>query len=1486
MRKPRKFLDVSGVDLSAVNATDRAHIPAMRVYSGGSWMKLRTIWTCTLAALIAASLAAGCGSKGTANTVTVAVTSSIGSNIIVGQATTLTATVTGGTTTNTAVNWQPCQFTTTTVSGTTTTTSTPANCPSDGSLGTLSNQQTTGTATYTAPGSIPDQTKFPGLQIIITAQSQQDTKKTGSIKLTLNSGIGLSLNPVTATVATNEPQKFTVVATNDLQNLGVNWLLTQSSPTATVTEPNLTTCSPACGTLSSANTASGVPVTYTAPSTVPTASTPAGASTTPANVTIVATAKADNTRFVTGTISIVQGGPITFNGISPTIAPQGGVLWDIYLDAPNITSASSITITSSNGGGSRTFSSSDVPNQIKVLLPIPNATTSTPGSIGARLRLLEGDLGPVASSSAPLTYTVSVTDPGQPVTQGAGPFIFTLMPVRPTLVASSPTGLVQGAPAGVPVVVDGGYFGPGGTFATASSAAVQTSPIPKDPSSNARRLVLDFPASSGAPGLYPISLSRTSSPLPSPNNSAVTTISVFPGYSGSLGVLPTPTTSVAAGTNPSAIDIDPTLGIAVVAETGSNAVQFYTIGAGSLTPSGAPIPVGTTPTGVSVNPNTHCVAVVNYISQNVSIVPIPNSSCPFTSVTNIDLSNAFQGQVNPAPRPYAIGVDPDTNLALVAFSSTSTTSGANLGFVVNLNQGAGAFGCLAGQPVQTPPCIFSQVSLNTGQYPQVAVDPHGHRAYVTPGGSGIVSGIDVTQPSTSIALSSLVYNAGTVIATTANSTPLTGLVPGIPTTVLISGVPSVANSSNSTPATLNLNGVFSISVTSSTTFQYFLGANMTGSATANGGTVFFGEPNLVFGGLSNTTQGIAINPISHTAALADANAVNQQINLLNQLDQSFSSISFQTNCTAFTVPCTTSGEFPGTARVAWQPFTNSIVSYNPGVPGTPVNQLSISDPVTQKRYGLVTMPANTTGSANISVQNGTTGSLTLWGGVAVDTANNQAFVVQSGTGAIQIVPLSTTPSNAQKPTEITEVIVEPSPGVIGGIPNAFVPEATLTSTSTAATVKIFGSGFVSGAQVLLDGVDITSTTPAGAVSVPSSALGREIDATIPAVPFLSMPHDFALQVLSNGFMSNAVDFIVVKAVDMRTACTTPNPSSVAIADQIANGPFSPIAVVTNNGCNSLSVIDINPVPGSMTFGTVLNSVSIGGGPQGVAVNSRLGMAVVANNAAGTASIVNLAKTPPVEAVPDVTVGSSPIGVAINEATGVALVANFGSNSVSQINLALLFGSSPATTLTAATINGVQSPIAVAIDPDRGTNNQGLAEVTGLQLTNSGQVGALYPVDIGLATPTLSTTVSVGAVTSTPNGIVFNPAVPGGAAPAAPPGVPAIVTTNTSNSGLFYVNSSGGNVITSFNPDNAQPTQTRVGINPTALAVNPQSGAILTSNFGGKSASIVDTVTNPKTVNTLGLPGSAQFGVAIDQLTNLAVIVDSANNRVLLFPMPH
>jgi DNA-binding beta-propeller fold protein YncE len=1431
-------------------------------------MKLRTIVTYMAVVIAAACLAAGCGSKSSANTVVVTVTSSLGPSplIILGQSTTLTATVTGGTTTNTAVNWQPCQYITTPVGSTTA--SAAVACPTDGSFGTLSNLETTGTATYTAPSKIPDQTKYPGLQIVITAQSQQDTSKTGNVKLTLNSGIGLTLTPSTATVATKEPQSFNVVLSNDLQNLGVTWLLTQSTATSTTTEPNLATCSPTCGTITSTGLNTAM---YTAPSTVPTASTPSGASTTPADVTIVATAKGDTNRFVTGTITIIQGGPITFGGISPTIAPQGAALWDIYLKAPNMSSASKVTITDQNGG-SKTFDSSS--GQVKVIFPIPTTTTPNPSSSGARLRLFEADLAG-ATSTTPLTYTVSISDPAQPVTAAGGPFTFQLMPVRPTVVASSPTGLVPNVPGAstteFPVAIDGGYFGPGGTFATVNFQGTVL------PTSNARRLNVNIPSSAigtggafGTPGLYPLSVARTTLPLPpSPNNNAaVITLSVFPDYSATLGVLQPPTVAIPAGTNPSAIDIDPILGVAVVAETGSNAVQFYTIGPGTLTPIGGPVAVGQIPTGVSVNRTNHSVAVVNYLSQSVSILPIPNAPNPVPAAT-IDLSTVLQGQVSPAPLPYAIGVDPDSNLALVAYSSTSTSSASNLGFVVNLNQGANPpFGCLNDtSTTKNPgPCIYSQVTLNTGQYPQIAMAPHGHVAYVTPGGPGVVRGVDVTQPSTSVTLSTLSLSAGTVTATTANAASLTGLVPGIPTTVLISGVPPLSGG-------VNLNGVFTIFVTSSTTFTYAIG-NTSATGTANGGTVFYGGPNLVFGGLSNT-QGIAINPITHTAALTNPNATSQQVDILNQLDGSVSSISFQAGCTAFTVSCTAGSDLH-TADVAWQPFTNSIVTYNPDVqqPCTstssqPCNgSVSISDPITQRRYAIA--PVNGLSNVTLTVQNGTTGTLRLFGGIAVDPVTNQALVVESGgatsgttnVGQIEIVNLGAagaTGPTALKPTELSELLVPSPTGGVGGIPNAFVPQATLTSSVDLAGVEIFGSGFVatSGAtQVLLDGAPIPATN----VLVDSSL--RKITATIPA-SFLTLPHHYALQVVVNGGApSNAMDFIVIGQVDMHVACATPTPSSVAIADQLANGPFSPIAVVSNSGCNSISTIDINP--GSATFGAV-HTIPVGATPQGVAVSSHLGKAVVANNGAGTVSIVNLLTNS--EDVPDVAVGTNPMGVAINEATGVALVANFGSNTVSQINLGLL----PATSLTASTIGGVQNPIAVAIDPDRGTNNQGLAVVTGLQLqSGSAPNGALYPVDIGLVSPTLSTTITIGSVTSSPTGIVFNPAV----------------ATGTANPGLFYVNSSGSNVISSFNPDTGGVSQTNVGINPTALAVNPETGAILTSNFAGKSSSIVDSVSALKTVQTLGLPGSAQFGVAIDPFTNLAVIVDQANNRVLLFPMPN
>ena len=406
----------------------------------------------------------------------------------------------------------------------------------------------------------------------------------------------------------------------------------------------------------------------------------------------------------------------------------------------------------------------------------------------------------------------------------------------------------------------------------------------------------------------------------------------------------------------------------------------------------------------------------------------------------------------------------------------------------------------------------------------------------------------------------------------------------------------------------------------------------------------------------------------------------------------------------------------------------------------------------------------------------------------------------------------------------------------------------ITSGSTPGPltgVRILGSGFDSGSQVRLDGQALP--TGAGGVQVISS---REIDATIPA-SFLTTPRRYALDVVNGSNVgSNVTDFTVLESVAI-PACsgTGAAPGAVAIDEQ------RNMAVVADTGCADVSVISLQP---GSTFGTLTHRIGAGAVPTGVAVIPRFGFAVVTNNTAGTVSILNLDTN--AQAASDVTVGSQPNGVAINQETGIAVVANTGSNTVSAVNLMPLLAS-PVGAVTTSSVAVDQSPIAVAVDPDRGTDNRGLAVVTALLLNGaSSPFGVLDVVDIGATVPVKGTSVTT-PVQATPTGVVFDPA-----------------TTN------FYATSSQGNLITAFNPDTGNSQSIRVGINPTSLAYNFRTSTILTVNALSNTISIVDSQTF-RTRATLGIGGSSQFAAAIHPVTNLAVITDQTNNRVLLLPLP-
>ena len=1344
---------------------------------------------------------AGCSSGTTANVVVVTV-SPASATLVVNQALTLSALVTGAT--DVSVTWT-CTFTTSTTPTGTTTPVVSAAAPCTTAQGVLSNNQTT-TVTYTAPATVPN----PPPTVTITATSNANKKKTGTAMIALDSGIRVTVVPATATVATGSDFQFNATLTNDQTPNDVTWLLAQATAT-NVISPTATTCSPGCGSIDTTGL-------YAAPASVPSTNT----------VTVIAISKLDTTRFATATVTVVQAGPISFSNVSPSVAPQGGLFQDIFLTASNLTS-SGVGVTVSG-----VTPPIDQRSQVKVIFAAGNSSTS----LGARVRLNAQQLA-VAGS---FTVSITSTNSASPVTTvPGGNFTINVVPVTPSVVASNPQSFPQSSqvvpgfqtPAGPFMSIDGGYYGPRGSLVGAQFNGANVSAIsdPLSPDvSTPQRLNVTLPNLANlpsGPGLYPVTVTNNNA---SPST-AYTNIAVVPDYANTNKPGGLATITLPPGSAPSAIAEDSVLGVAVVAETGTSSIQFVDMRTSPVL-LGSPIPTGSIPattapgslpTGVAVDENLHIVAVVNYADRSLWIfqTPIPPAAPSATPLGKIDLSTLIPATApttppSAAPFPYSVGIDSQTHRGIIAFAST------NVGFIVNLDPTQPASVCLPGQPPASTPtyCPIASVTLNTGSNPQIALQPAVDLAYVTPGGGGNLSVVDLQHVATQarIGIASATRTSDVVTVTTSTQHNLN---PGNPGTVLISGLPAGKNGTI-------FDGTFSVtSVIDANTFTYSQTAadDTTSSTTASPGTVTYGTAFLTFG-LSPTVQGIAINPVSRTAVLADPNADRGQIGFINSLDQSVSSLTLFSETSG--VPATGLAPESGGADVAFQPFTNTAVSFNPVL-----SEVSMIDPVLLQRDTIVKTGQN--GLKTISFTNsGVSVSLKLSGALQVDPPTNTLLVANSGSDNLTWFLLST----SFKTVNIEQVITPPIPG-------ALLPQAAITTSGSTpgaiSGVRILGSGFDAGSVVRLDG----QTVPATFVSA------REIDVTIPT-SFLTSPRRFALDVVnSTGVVSNSTDFSVIEAVPI-PACsgTASAPGAVAIDEQ------RNIAVVTDFGCSDASIISLKS---DSTFGTVTHRITTGASPAAVAVIPRLGFAVVSNSAAGTVSILNLDTK--AQAVSDVTVGTTPAGVAIDQENALALVANTGSNTVSAVDLTPLL-SVPAGTVTASTVAVNQSPIAVAIDPDRGTNNRGEAVVTSLVLNGAAAPsGGLDVVDLGVSPPSKNTSVTLTSIQTTPTGIVFDPA-----------------TT------LFYATSSQGNTVTALNPDNGQTQTIPVGVNPTSLAHNFQSSTILTVNALSNTISIIDSQTF-KTRATLGISGSSQFAAAIHPLTNLAVIADQSNNRVLLLPLP-
>jgi hypothetical protein len=1461
-----------------------------------SVMKSRMLKQAALALAGAGILSvAGCSSSSPNQTIVTV--SPAQSTVLAGQSTSVAATVTGNTVLT--VTWK-CTWTTTTSTtdstGKVNTTTQTGGCdpsstdyPKYGSV----SDETQNVLTYTAPplASYPQ----PAPVITLTATSTAQKNKSGKGTVNLDSGIRASITPTSATVPVGlnpaATTKFTASFLND-NAIDATWLVTQpvlgstGNPSATSSSPS---CSPSCGTIDQ----NGV---FTAPATVPTNTFPVTSTSTtanPAQVTVVVSSKKDSAQAAAVLISLVNAStnPQTFNGIFPTAVAAGGVEQDIWLDAHNVLNTTSINFIDPLGNNSALDQTQIFTIPVTTAYCTTSSTVNCDSSIVTRIRLSAQQIANPGTAQ----IQMQIPDPNNTGSLITKSFPLTLLPARPGLVASVPDSFRMGT--NTEFTADGGYYGAGlAKLLFNGNPGVSIAPT------TARKFSQPLPGSQiQNPGLYQVSVLSNAQSNPPPFPSATTNVAVQSNYPNLPAPVsnPLPTTA-ATGTNlaPSSIALNSTKSYAVLTEQASNSIQYVDLSSGIPTTTIPPFTVdsnghgvGKAPTSVAIDDqlgitvpgdtvagSTHDLAVVvNSGDATLSLIALPNANYKqFTWLGTVDMSKLLvepAGVVTVQPAPFAIGVDPTTHLAAVAYSNS------NLGFIVNINPipvqnpspNDPTQKCFIGSTVTKPPCAVSSVSMNTGATPQVAMQPQVPVAYVSPGGAGLTSVVNLTQTNNSVNIAATPNGAVRTnnIVTIKTVTPH-GINASVGGTVLISGLDKT-----------DMDGSYQVSsVIDPYTFTYAnTGANESGGSPTSGtqATVQYGNPYLTFN-IANTTVGVTINPITRTAVFADPGTTAAQILILKSLDLTVNSITLQEGAYQGSPSGTLTAPEPGIRFAAVDPYTNVIIAFNPT---DSINDISLIDPVGTASVSpgriVPAIPTGQVGTGSYTPSSGK--AVTVYGAMVYDPNTRLVLVANAGSNSLTYLNVDPAPS-IFKPVHVQGIVV-----TAGGVPNAQAPLNSTTGAADggpiscnpanptglttcmpqgaligvpSATVQVYGAGFAPGAQVRLDGNSSGINT-----NVVSSG---QLTATIPA-SYLTLPHDFALDVVVGNNISNSTDFYAVGTTDLTAICAAAKPEAVAI-DPVRN-----VGVVTLNGCTPGMIAIVNLDYQGLhsygkPYGQVLATANVGNLPMGVGVIPRLGYAVVANNKDGTASIINISDplspqvlsfTSGTTTSSSVTVGISPSGVTIDQDHAYALIANTGSSTISLIDLTALL-KSPIGTPVSVPIAVDSQPFAIAVDP-----NRAVAVVTALQQVTIGTIsGVLDVITLG-GTPTKSTSATINTLSSAPTGIVYDPAP---------------------NPAVFYTSSPQLNSIYTFNPDTGGTQTVRVGVNPFSIAYNYQTGTLLSVNAAstGNSISVIDSQTL-STQATIGIGSQSQFAAAMDNVYGTAVIADQNNNRVLFVPMP-
>lgn len=1168
--------------------------------------------------LLFALVIVSCGGNGQTPTVTV---SPATQTVIVNGNTLFTASVSGAT--SQSVNWQICLPPP--KSGLQ-----PVNCGAN-NLGLITPVAGTTTAVYTAPATIPTPNVFD-----VVAFSASSPTVFGAAQVSVSTGVSIQLSPTSATVQQLQSVIFTATVKGSA-NTAVSWAL--NGNTISGGNPQFGVLTP-----SSNNTA-----VYTAPGAAP-----------PSSVTVSATSVADPTQSVMADVSVVAPADPTVTSLSPSMAAEGSVQLDVYLNGSGF--MTNDTVFAGTGASKAPVTTFFI------------STTLLRATIPANFFQQSGFL--------PLQVQRAGNISSQPLN-------LSVQPVRPSVLSSVPssTGVTTGA---ANINVSGGFYVPNNTQASfnglSSAGGVLTNIV------NSRQLMVTVPQSAlGTAGLYPLFVQNLDVPAGS-SAMASTNLAVEPAATS----IPTaPIATIGVGASPSAIAVDQALGIALVANSGDGSVSVIDLVSNSVVRTITN--VATSPSGIAVDDMlTPNVAVV-VDSANDAVVPINLATFAVLPAVSLPVNS-----VNPTP-PVAIGINPVSHRGIVASQQTDAAT------VLNISISAGSPVVTVSQQVSNP---LSGGPFSTGISPSIAIDPQLNWAIIAPGGGGgIVGVIDLGSAANSFFPSG--RNAQ-VLATLAFTSGITVLSP---TGVGLNPVTHTAIFTDPNSSQVVIYDLLNNSVTNAKFAQSgtgYFGAG--GSMTSNLGVVVnensnvaaimdLSTGNILQSGvaLGNLPQAVAVDPATNRAFV------------VNKADGTASVLSLGPVRSLHIVnsnPVMTLGS-QASAQLILNGFgfvngTSQVLLDDTVLPPADVTVVS-------SRQIVATVPSTLLGAArrfSVTVQNPGGGANLLSNevdfsvlqsvpvglgplGVAVDSDRDLAVVSNNADSTVSLVDLvhgiTLAPSPIAVGTGPVGVAVIPRLGlalVADSISNqvSIVDETGINAPATATNC-------VGGQQCSQPmGVAINGDTGTGVIA---NFVASQVSTTNPTNPSTPMSYystvfmtvsNPAVQTalaapLDQGPIAVAVDPNLNLAGIATTVGTTASPGFLDIADLIgtistkASGftrpfgvafdPLNLVFLVADRGANNIVFVD----PGNNTFQAT--TINAGVDPTSLDYDYQTGTLVTANNSSNSISLLNYSCPPlPNSGCPTPTVqrilglsGSQEFSVAVDAKLNLIVLADQTENRV-------------------------------------------------------------------------------------------------------------------------------------------------------------------------------------------------------------------------------